>query len=275
MRIFVTGGTGFIGSHFLKLAIDQGYEVVALRRPGSTPRIQLQKQPLWIDGTLEDDLREGLCGCNTLVHLASHGVDLQATWEDCFRWNVIASLATWLSAVEAGVRRLIIAGSCFEYGQSAENYDFIPSSAPLLPTASYHSSKAAATMAAIGLAVDKQVQVAVLRPFHTYGEGEADHRFWPALRNAALAGENFPMTSGTQLRDFTHVSDVAAKFVEAVKRTDLQPGKPVIENLGSGHPCTLLNFARSEWERLGATGQLIPHTIPMRKNEVMRYVPEL
>lgn len=275
MRIFVTGGTGFIGSHFLKLAIDQGYEVVALRRPGSTPRIQLQKEPIWIDGTLEDDLRAGFSGCNTLVHLASHGVDLQATWEDCFRWNVVASIVTWHAAVEAGVRRLIIAGSCFEYGQSAENYDFIPCSAPLLPTASYHSSKAAATMAAIGLAIDKQVQVAVLRPFHTYGEGEAAHRFWPALRNAALAGENFPMTSGTQLRDFTHVSDMAAKFVEAVKRTDLQPGKPVIENLGSGHPCTLYEFARSEWERLGATGQLIPNMIPMRKNEVMRYVPEL
>lgn len=275
MRIFVTGGTGFIGSHFLNQVIKQGHDIVALRRPGSRTRIPLHKEPRWIDGTLEDDLRDGLCGCESLVHLASHGVDLRATWEDCFRWNVTASLATWQAALESGVRQVIIAGSCFEYGRSAENYEFIPASAPLLPTSPYHASKAAATMAAIGLCIEKNARVAILRPFHTYGEGEGSHRFWPALCDAALAGDDFPMTSGTQVRDFTNVVDMAAHFVNAVGRDDLRPGLPTIKNLGSGIPRTLLEFASSEWDRLGAAGRLVPSALPLRENEVMRYVPEI
>ena len=67
---------------------------------------------------------------------------------------------------------------------------------PLEPTGAYHSAKAAATMAALGLAVDRKLALTVLRPFHVYGEGEAEGRLWPALRKAALTGVDLPMTKG-------------------------------------------------------------------------------
>ena len=57
---------------------------------------------------------------------------------------------------------------------------FIPTDAPLEPTGPYHASKAAATMAALGLAVDRKLSLSVLRPFHVFGEGEEETRFWPA-----------------------------------------------------------------------------------------------
>jgi len=274
MKIFVTGGTGFIGSHFLKQVLAAGHEVTALRLPGDQPKIPLATQPEWVDGTLADDWRRTLAGCHALVHLAAAGVSMQnLDWEQLFAVNVEKSLHLWLQAANAGVKRFVVCGSCFEYGSAAERYEFIPPDAPLEPTGSYHASKAAATMAASGLAVERGLEMSLLRPFHVFGEGEAATRFWPALRAAAFAGKNFPMTKGEQVRDFVPVEQVAAAFVSSLARTDLRPGKPRIENLGTGRPQTLLTFAEHWWKVWQAKGRLLPGALPYRENEVMRYAP--
>jgi nucleoside-diphosphate-sugar epimerase len=276
MRIFVTGGTGFIGSHYIKQACYAGYQVTAIRRQNSAPRINLDGNVKWVEGTLEDNFTSELKKCDAFVHFASHGVDPRtATWDDCYRWNVSATLNQLQSAINTGIKRFVIAGSCFEYGLSGERYEYIPVDAPLEPTGAYHASKACATMTAIGLSIDKKLEMIILRPFHTYGEGEADYRFWPSLQKAALTGDDFEMSEGAQVRDFIEVSEVAKIFLQATIRTDVIQGCPQIENVGSEKPQTLLSFAKSEWTRLGASGLLKPGTVSMRKDEVMRFVPKL
>ena len=54
MKIFVTGGTGFIGSHFLKTALAAGHEVIAIRRLGSQPKFPVDGQIQWIDANLSN-----------------------------------------------------------------------------------------------------------------------------------------------------------------------------------------------------------------------------
>ncbi len=83
------------------------------------------------------------------------------------------------------------------------------------------------------------------------------------------------MSEGRQVRDFINVTDVAAGFVTALQREDLREGWPEIENLGSGTPRSLEEFACAQWAELGATGKLLIGALPMRDNEIMRYVPEL
>ncbi|MGC3960290.1 MAG: NAD(P)-dependent oxidoreductase [Verrucomicrobiota bacterium] len=274
MKIFITGGSGFIGSHVVKQALAAGHIVTALRYSSDRPKIPLPTQPAWVDGALSDDWRAALKGCDVLIHLAAAGVSMQnLEWEKLFQVNVEQSLNLWLQAANAGVKRFIITGSCFEYGSTAAQLEFIPADAPLLPTGPYHASKAAATMAALGLAVDRGLELVLLRPFHVYGEGEAIPRFWPALRKAALAGEDFPMTLGEQVRVFTPVEQVAAAFVAAVTRTDVQPGNPLIENLACGQAQSLRDFAEHWWRVWNAKGRLIPGAVPYRANEIMRYVP--
>ncbi len=276
MKIFITGGTGFIGSHVLNALFDAGHSVKAIRYFGTEPVIPLKSNPEWIDGTLEDSYADDLLGCDAFIHLAAVGVNpQQATWENCFRWNVMASLQLWRQAVNAGVRRFIICGSCFEYGRSAEKYEFIPTNAPLEPTGAYHASKAAASMAALGLAVDSDLELLVVRPFHVYGQGEPMSRFWPALKQAALCGEDFRMTDGQQVRDFTPVELVARIFADTVNDPQVESGRPEIRNIGTGKPQTLREFAEKNWDEWGATGRLIFGDIPYRENEVMRYVPEV
>jgi UDP-glucose 4-epimerase len=274
MKIFLTGGTGFIGSHVLRHALAAGHEVTALRRAGAVPKIKLAREPDWIEGALDADWKSRLKTCDVLIHLAAAGVNSgKSDWRELFAVNVTQSLNLWLQAADAGVKRLVICGSCFEFGRTAERLGLVPADAPLEPTGPYHSAKAAATMAALGLAVDLNLEVLVLRPFHVYGEGEALTRFWPALRAAALAGQDFPMTAGEQVRDFVPVETAAKIFVEAATRTDLPAGRPKVENLGTGKPQTLRAFAGHWWKTWNAQGRLQFGAVPYRENEVMRYVP--
>lgn len=276
MRIFLTGGTGFIGSHLLQQALAAGHSVAALRRAGAEARIPLDQQPQWLEGDLSDDWGEALASCEVFIHLAAYGVaDGSNDWERCFQTNVIDSLLLWRQAVAAGIRRFIIVGSCFEYGRSGERYDFIPVSAPLEPTTAYGASKAAATMAALALAVENELELVVARPFHVYGEGEAERRFWPSLVSAARYGHDLPMTGGNQVRDFQLVQQASKKLLESLSGPTPKAGIPILINLGSGRPQTLYSFAESEWGRLHARGRIIRAAIPYRENEIMRYVPEL
>jgi UDP-glucose 4-epimerase len=278
MKLVVTGGTGFIGSHFLRAALAAGHKVTAMRRPGSHPRVPVDGLVKWVDGELGEkwfqdfgDLSE-VC----LVHLASYGVSPQACeWDLAFQINVSDSVRFLAAAVKAGIRRVIVCGTCLEYGRSASRYEFVPSTAPLEPIGPYASSKAAQSVAFAGMARELRIEMAILRPFTVFGEGQYEANFWPSLQKAALAGQDFPMTSGEQIRDFIEVTQVANVFLEAATSADLKPGEPVIRNVGTGVPQSLRSFAEAQWKASGATGKLLPGAAPMRALEVMRYVPEI
>jgi nucleoside-diphosphate-sugar epimerase len=128
-------------------------------------------------------------------------------------------------------------------------------------------------MAAIGLAIHKNVKVAILRPFHVFGDGEREPRLWPSLRKAALAGEDFPMTRGEQVRDFVPVETVARWFLDSATSVLLRAGHPEIYNVGTGVAKTVFEFCDEWWGQFGAKGRLKVGELPYRRREVMRFVP--
>lgn len=284
MKIFVTGGTGFIGSHFLNQAHSAGFEVVAhrLSRPSQT-RIPLLREPVWLDCPLDQIEAMHLQGCDAVVHLAAHTPNVPYdSYFNCHYWNVLVPVRLFEKALEAGVLRWVVAGSCFEYGSSGERYDFIPVSAPLEPTGSYPTSKAAASIALAGLSRANRASLFLGRIFQVFGEGELESRLWPSLKKAALAGEDFPMSPGEQIRDFIPVEQVAKAFLCALALPSssfiLHPSSlssPLVANIGTGHPQSIRAFAEHWWKKWGATGKLLPGALPYRDNEVMRYVPEV
>lgn len=276
MKIFLTGGTGFIGSHFINAAHRAGHNIVALRRVSSQPRITLEKEPQWIDGPLDGDYTDAMQDCQVLVHLASHTPNPPYdTLLNCLYWNVQASIQLAEQAKNAGITRFLIAGSCFEYGRSAERYDAIPVTAPLEPMLSYPTSKAAASVAFSGFAAQYKIQLSVYRIFQVYGEGEQASRLWPSLKLAAMNGSDFPMTLGEQVRDFIDVKDVASAFVKGLDFSNVEAGISDIKNISSGNPQTLFEFSSHWWNHWKATGKILRGAIPYRVNEIMKLVPEL
>jgi nucleoside-diphosphate-sugar epimerase len=173
------------------------------------------------------------------------------------------------------VRRFVLAGSCFEYGLSGQNYERIPTDAPLMPNKPYDASKAAATILAQAFARQNNLEMAVLRPFQVFGEGEPMNRLWPALKTAAQSGEDFDMTPGEQLRDFVPVDQVAEAFVRYALNENIEKGIPETKNIGTGNPTSVAEFASYWWWKWQATGNLNLNKFPYRDNEVMRYVPEV
>ena len=277
MRLFLTGGTGFIGSHVLVAALVAGHQVRALRRSqGSAPVIHLPRQPEWCEGnllTLPSCFMEGV---EAVLHLASTGVSPKpASWDELVEANVAGSLRLLERAAEAGVRRCVVAGTSHEYGNAARRFATIPPDAPLEPLSAYGASKAAAFQLLRTFAIERRLELFYGRIFNAYGEGQYCGNFWPSLRRAALAGDDFPMTSGRQITDFIPVTSVARHLLEACTRQDVLPGRPLVTNIGSGVATTVLAFATAQWERLGAVGKLLPGDCPDRPDQIERYVPDL
>ena len=134
MKIFLTGGTGFIGSHLINAATDRGIQVVALRREHSSPRVILSRQPEWVTGDLRADHTKKLAECDVLMHLASVGVSPQpATYDNCYYWNVYKSLLLIEDAVKVGVKRIVTTGTYAEYGRSSNKFNQIPVNCQLDP----------------------------------------------------------------------------------------------------------------------------------------------
>jgi len=277
MRVLVTGATGFVGRHTVSALVDAGHEVVALYRrskPTSTGAVR------WVQSDLSDgdwsELTRGLEGVEGLIHLAASGVDSRSsTWADCFDVNVTSTIRLWTFAIQNGVNRIVNIGSCFEYGAAADRHWLIPVSAAPEPMNAYAASKAAATMALHGVAASHGVRAITLRPCVVFGEGESEYRLWPSLRRAAFAGADFPMTTGEQVRDFVPVEVVAARLCEALTREDLTPGHLLVENVGSGKPQSVREFARYWWGHWGASGKLLFGAVASRPSECLRIAPKL
>lgn len=230
----------------------------------------------WHDYDSLSSLRNIWPEVNALVHFLAKGVTPQKVgWREAFSINLQLSAEIWQQAIEGGVKRFVIAGSSSEYGGSCEIYDPVPPNAPLEPIGPYACSKASSSLLARSLAIQHDLQLAYIRSFNLYGEGQFEGNFWPSLRRAALAGEDFLMTAGTQVRDFSRVEDAAAFFHYIAADYVLAPGKPLLVNYGSGQPKTLLQYAKHWWNDFGAKGALLPAALPSRPNEPPRIIPLL
>lgn len=272
MKFLVTGATGFVGSHFVQHAINAGHTILATHRrstltyamPGLT----------WLEAEL-DALPDGcMIGCDALIHFAAVGVSpKQAARCELTYWNVSVPLMLMEAARASRVQRVVIAGSFAEYGRTASVFDLIPPDAPLLPTNAYAASKAACFLTSHAAAIELDLQLCYLRIFSAFGNGQFETNFWPALRKAALTGENFLMTGGEQIRDFIPVEDVAHEFLHAATFGKVHAGEPLTWNVGSGSPVKMREFAEAWWKHWGARGLLEIGALPYRPHEVMRFAP--
>jgi UDP-glucose 4-epimerase len=277
MRLFITGGTGFIGSYTLQAALMAGNYVCALRRSEQSKTvITLPHAPEWITGTLDTLKAPQIKGSDALIHLATVGVSPKCVpWDQLVKTNIAGSIRILEMGHKAGVRRFVFVGTSHEYGHVASRFNRIPADAPLEPINLYGASKSAAFQILRAYAVEYSLELFYGRIFTAYGDGQYSGNFWPSMKAAALSGADFPMTSGRQVTDFLPVETVAYHLLNACTRGDISAGSPLVVNIGSGQQSSLLQFAEKEWRKLDAKGRLLPGTIADRPDQIYHCVPDI
>ena len=271
MKIFLTGGTGFIGSYVLCDALAAGHDVLALRRSViSRPLLPLAREPVWLQSDLLSLKQQDLAGCDVVVHLAFAGVSPQVVpWEQMVKVNVLGSAQLIAMADRAGVGRMVVSGTFREYGTTASHFEQIPVNAPLEPVCLYGASKVAGFHLLSTYAKAIGMKMFYARISNVYGDGQCEQNFWPSLKRAATLGEDFPMTSGEQVMDFIPVETVSRKILDSCSIPFASGQFQILEKISSGNPQSLLQFAEQEWKRFGATGKLLPGALTQRANEVV------
>lgn len=273
MRLFITGATGFVGSHVVLQALYD-HQVVASCRSFHEPRVQWPVSPTFVrHAKLSSITRNDLDGADVVIHLAAHTANRPYdTLEKCINRNVVEPLKLFELAAKCGIKKFVVAGSYFEYGVAGERVDRVGVDSVLEPTSTYGTSKAMATLAFQQFARDAEVHMTILRLSQVYGPGEAETRLWSSLCKAAKDGTNLDLTGGDQVRDFVDVSYVASTILHAAGEQLHLPGS-VIRNVGSGEPQTMRAFAEYWWQKLGAKGKLNFGAKPYPSDEIMRCVP--
>ncbi len=275
MKLFITGGTGFIGSHFIDLALEEGHDILALRRDKLKGKNSNNKIN-WLNKDFLEITPNDLNNIDVLFNLASAGVSpKKASIKELTEINILGSINLMQSAIKANVKRSVFIGTCHEYGLSADKYKMIPVNAPLFPINNYARSKVSSFYMLEALCETHKTEFIYPRIFSAYGVGQNDMNFWPALRKAALIGSDFKMTLGKQIRDFIPVEKVASHLINCCYRTDVIKGIPLLFNIGSGSPVSIYEFAKTQWDRFNAKGKLIRGGIPERLNEPKSFVPDL
>ncbi|MFE7811301.1 NAD-dependent epimerase/dehydratase family protein [Streptomyces sp. NPDC057433] len=238
-NVLVTGAAGFIGSHLVTELRSSRRNVAALDRRPLPDDSKRQPPPLFgslrtIRGDLNSlNLVDCLKNTSTVFHLAAlPGVRPSWTqFPEYLQCNVLATQRLLEACVQAGVERVVVASSSSVYGgaDGVMSEDDLPR--PLSP---YGVTKLAAERLALAFAArgDARLSVGALRFFTVYGPGQRPDMFLSRLIRSTLRNEPIEVYGdGTQIRDFTHVSDVVRALV--LTASVLDRGSTVL-NIGTG-----------------------------------------
>jgi nucleoside-diphosphate-sugar epimerase len=245
-RVLVTGGGGFIGRACLPLLTAAGYEVHAVTSRADPAPID---GVLWHRADLLDPAAvDALCDqvrADDLLHLAWVTTPGSYTHTAANLDWVAASLRLVRRFVDHGGRRIVGAGTCFEYAHvgAAPLHETM---SPLLPDTLYGTSKVALASVITRFAQEAGVTSAWGRVFFLYGPHEHPNRLVSSVIRALLEGREAPCTVGTQVRDFLHVRDVAAAFVALLR----SPTTGSV-NIASGGGVTVRDLVLEIGEQIG------------------------
>jgi nucleoside-diphosphate-sugar epimerase len=261
--VLITGGGGFVGLPFLEELVRRGEEVHAISRspaPEPLPGVRWHSLDL-ADGGAVDELMAAVSP-EQLVHLAwfvEHGSFWTAP--ENVVW-VERSLQLLRSFIRAGGGRAVMLGTCAEYDWSAADEPLDEATSAIVPATLYGAAKDGLHRVAAAYAASQGVELAWARLFFMYGPREQPGRLVPSVISSLLRGESVATTSGEQLRDFTHVDDVAGGLAALLS----SPVTGAVD-IASGHGARVRDLVAEIAQQIGVPELVRRGELPDRPDE--------
>lgn len=242
MRILVTGGAGFIGSHVARRLLDAGHTVIVVDNlsSGKLENIPKGAEYLNLDLSRPDFLPELPTDINAVCHLAAQSAGAISAEKPYYDLQANAASTLLLSrwCLENGVRRFLYASSMAVYGNV--NRSPVPEETPCLPMSYYGVSKLTSEHL-LRLASEGGLSVTCFRIFTAYGPGQDLGNLKQGMVSIYLAyllkGVPVPVTGSLdRFRDLIYIDDVVDAWQKAVEKPET-PNQ--VYNLGSGRPTTV------------------------------------
>jgi UDP-glucose 4-epimerase len=272
MRILVTGGAGFIGSHLTKRLLETNPTKVVvldnLHRGCLEALAEVRKRIEFQEADIRDAalLRAAMQGVDVVYHLAAQANVLGAVadMDYSFFTNTVGTYNVLREARHCGVRRVVFTSSREVYGEVARLP--VPESAPLNPKNAYGASKAAGELYC--RIFGSEPEVVILRLANVYGPNDRD-RVIPLFLGHALAGRPLTIFGENKILDFVWVGDVVGALLEAGRRD--VAGETI--NVGSGRGTTLPELAERIVGMTGSASEV--QFAEARSVEVDRFVADI
>ncbi len=259
MRVLVTGGAGYIGSHALRALRRRGHDVIAFDNFSTGHAYLAGAFPL-IVGDVRDYacIRRAMQGVDAVVHFAASAYVGESVEQPrkYFDNNVRGGLALLDAMLDAHVRKIVFSSTCATYGEPSA----VPISedTPQQPINAYGASKLTIEHALRAYSTAYGLRSVSLRYFNVAGadfSGDIGEDHYPETHVIPLAlaaargdvdqlhifGNDYPTADGTCVRDYIHVCDVADAHVAALDYLAAGGGTTAL-NLGTGAGTSVLEL---------------------------------
>jgi dTDP-glucose 4,6-dehydratase len=281
VRVLVTGGAGFIGSHYVRSLLAGAYPAYAdadvvvldlltyagtltnLAACAADPRLH------FVRGDIRDPdvVAEVMTGTDVVVHFAaeSHVDRSIAGAADFVSTNVVGTQVLLQAALECGVSRLVHVSTDEVYGSIDEGA--WPETHPLEPNSPYSASKASSDLLARSFHRTHGLPVCITRCSNNYGPHQFPEKVIPLFVSNLLDGKKVPLYGdGLNVRDWLHVDDHCRGIqLVAEKGRDGE-----VYNIGGGTELTNSELTMRLLEAVGADESMIEH-VTDRKGHDRRY----
>lgn len=260
MRVFVTGGTGFVGSHVVRRLTERGHDVHSLVLPsdardlgsGSAVAGDLLKPESFFERL--EAIRPDAC-----IHLGWYANPTDYLTNRINLDLVDASVRLGAKLVDLGCKRIVGVGTCAEYDT---DFGYLSETTSLKPRHLYSACKHAVHEILAQLVSRTTTELVWARLFFLYGPREQATRLVPAVIGALLDGTEARVSTGEQVRDFMHVEDAAAALVHVLEST--LTGSV---NIATGEPVSVRDVVATIARELDASNRVAWGAIAPRAND--------
>lgn len=246
MKILLTGGAGFIGTHISKLLLDQGHQVLIYDNLSRSNTNFLDQRSLFLKGDLSDEkmLKKILKGIDWVIHLAQF-IDVEESVREPDLYlnnNVLDTLRLLESMKKAGVKKIVFSSSACVYGDPQKLP--LTENVPVAPANPYGACKVAVEALLSSYHKQYNFDIVILRYFNPYGPMEnhlPETHAIPNFIKSALAKKPIPLYwKGRQIRDFIYIEDLASSHIAPLNLSGFH-----IFNIGTENGMRVIDVLRS------------------------------